>query len=120
MAFRANRNRERKLIRVFQQVIDDHNLIDTGLLRASVDVEVTISNNGLMLVDVSSQDYLKYLYERFFLIEDFSTKQDFKTAISDIWKDWLKDVVKRYPMQSAIKFLEKAQDNTRVKVQIVN
>jgi len=120
MAFRANRNRERKLIRVFQQVIDQHGLIDTGALRASVDVEVTISNNGLMLVDVSSQDYLKYLYERFFLLEDFSRKADFKSAIQDIWQDWIKDVVKRYPMQSAVKFLEKAKDGTRVRVQVVN
>lgn len=118
MAFRANRNKEARLVKVFQQVIDDNGLIDTGALRASVDVEVRITNAGLMLVDVSSQDYLKYLYERFFLIEDFTAKQGFKEAVADIWKDWLKDVIKKYPMQSAVKFLEKV--NTRMTVQIVN
>lgn len=120
MAYRANSNRERKLIRVFQGVIDDNGLIDTGQLRAAVDVQVTISNNGLMLVDVSSMDYLVYLYERFFLIEEFMAKQDFKDAINGIWQDWLKGIVKKYPMESAIKYMEKVASGTRVRVQIVN
>lgn len=119
MAYRANRNLERKLIRIFQEVIDDHELIDTGALRAAVDVNVSVTKNGLMLVDVSSMDYLKYLYERFFLIESFGAKREFKETTRDIFKDFInKEIVKKYPMESAIKLLDKL--NTRITIQIVN
>lgn len=119
MAYRANRNKERTLIRLFQEVIDDNNLIDTGALRASVDVEVQVTRAGLMLVDVSSQDYLKYLYERFFLIEDFTAKPQFSQVVRDIFADFIqKEIIRKYPLQDAAKLLEKL--NTRVTVQIVN
>lgn len=110
---------EKRLIKVFQQVIDDKELIDTGALRASVDVEVQITKNGLMLVDVSSQDYLKYLYERFFLIEDFVSKREFKETTEKIFVDFIeKEIVAKYPFEDLEKKL--AQLNTRITVQIVN
>ena len=118
MAFRAKRQQEKRLIKVFQSVIKDEELIDTGALFKAVDVQVQITKNGLMLIDISSMDYLKYLYERFFLLEQFMGKPETKRITEEIFKDFIADVVKKYPMTSAVKMLEKL--NTRVKAQIVN
>lgn len=118
MAFRAKRNQERQLIRVFQKVIKEEQLIDTGALYKAVDVKVQITNSGLMLIDVSSMDYLKYLYERFFLLEQFMAKPETRAISQEIFKDFIQEIVKKYPMTSAVKKLENL--NTRVKAQIVN
>lgn len=118
MAFRATRNHERQLIRIFQKVIKENELIDTGALYKAVDVNVQITNAGLMLIDVSSMDYLKYLYERFFLLENFMAKPETKKVTQEIFKDFVQEIVKKYPMTSAIKKIENL--NTRVKAQIVN
>lgn len=119
MAYRANRNLERKLARVFREVIEQSGIQrDTGMLLASVDVEVSITNAGLMLVDVSSQDYLKYLYERFFLLEDFAAKQEFKDTIKTIFADFIKKRMKTAKFADPIKWLESLRQ--RVTVQIVN
>lgn len=118
MAFRAKRQQERQLIKVFQKVIKDEELIDTGALYKAVDVQVQITNAGLMLIDISSMDYLKYLYERFFLLEQFMAKPETKKITEEIFKDFIQDIVKKYPMTSAIKKLESLK--TRVKAQIVN
>ena len=118
MAFRATRQQERRLIKVFQQVIKQEQLIDTGALYKAVDVQVQVTNAGLMLIDVSSMDYLKYLYERFFLLETFMAKPETKQITDEIFKDFIQDIVKKYPMTSAVKKLERL--NTRISTQIVN
>lgn len=118
MAFRAKRSQERRLIKVFKQVIKDQDLIDTGALYKAVDVQVSITKTGLMLVDISSMDYLKYLYERFYLLELFMEKPETREITREIFADFVQDIVKKYPMTSAVKLLEKL--NTRVRPQIVN
>lgn len=118
MAYRAKRREEGRLARLFQKVIKEKDLIDTGLLYRSVDVNVQVTNAGLMLVDVSSQDYLKYLYERFFLIEDFSSKPEFKQIVNEIFQDYIAKKIKGKGFTDVEKTLSKL--NTRVKVQIVN
>lgn len=118
MAFRAKRAQERRLIKVFKQVIKDQDLIDTGALYKAVDVQVQITKSGLMLIDISSMDYLKYLYERFYLLELFMEKPETRQITREIFGDFVQDLVKKYPLTSGVKMLEKL--NTRVKAQIVN
>lgn len=118
MYYRAKRSQERRLANVFKKVIKYNELIDTGALYKAVDVNVNITSTGLMLIDISSMDYLKFLYERFFLLENFMAMPETKQITQEIFKEYVQEIVKKYPMTSAIKKIENL--NTRVKAQIVN
>lgn len=79
-----------------KQTITQLGLVNTGKLRDSIIVYIDI-NSDVILIDVTSEDYIKYLIEPYNIVEVWTNQDQFGTAISLVLAPWLEDkIVKEF------------------------
>jgi hypothetical protein len=72
-----------ELTQELKSIIVNKGLVDTGRLRDSIKVDVR-SNESTIQVDVTAEDYLKYLIEDYNIIQEFTNSQKFSQEIQKI------------------------------------
>ena len=73
----------------------------------------------IIKIKIFSEDYLKYLDERFTLTSDFTRARGFNKLVRDIYAEWIPYMIRRFPRLTGFeKVLESI--GTRVEVEIVN
>jgi hypothetical protein len=119
MAFQVSEEIENKMKRRFQRLIRKNGLIDTGALWRSIDITATISDAGQLHIKVYSEDYLKYLDERFVLSSDFVNARGFATIAAEAYTEWVQYMTRRFPL---LEGFDRVLQNVRssVTVEIVN
>ena len=119
MAYQVSEVIEKKMSRRLQRLIRKKNLIDTGALWRSIDITAEVDDAGFIDVKIYSEDYLKYLDERFTVTSDFVNARGFKELVREIYEGWIPYMIKKYPLLSGF---EKVLNNvgSRVSVEIVN
>ena len=119
MAFQVSEKIENQMARRFQRLIRKRNLIDTGSLWRSIDITAEVDDSGFIKIKIFSEDYLKYLDERFTLTSDFTRARGFNKLVRDIYAEWITYMIRRFPRLTGFeKVLESI--GTRVEVEIVN
>lgn len=73
------------LSELFREIIIKMDLIDTGALYRSIVVTVTTQLDSI-IVDIEAEDYLKFLWERYGLIEQFTNDAIFQREMEKIYE----------------------------------
>lgn len=72
-----------ELTQELKSIIVNKGLVDTGRLRDSIKVNIVDSDSTIQ-VNVTAEDYLKYLVEDYNIIQDFTNSQKFSQEIQKI------------------------------------
>jgi len=71
-----------------KQTITQLGLVNTGKLRDSIIVYIDVKSDTV-LMDVKSEDYIKFLIEPYNIVETWVEKPGFKDALSLLLESWL-------------------------------
>lgn len=89
-----------KLTKLFKDLIIKEDLIDTGALLKSVRVFVKVDYD-LVIINITSKYYVKYLKDRYHLIDQFLSNsvlnQELELIYTPIYETYLENLVNNLP-----------------------
>lgn len=91
--FKPKQWNQRQFTEGLRKEIKNAGLIETGTLYGSIDISVTIDDNGVMTLDIYAVEYLKYLWFGYNL-ENFVYKGAY---LWTAYAQWLDYMTKKYP-----------------------
>ena len=112
---------ERKMEARFKRLIRKNALIDTGALYKSIQMTAWIDDSGYVTIKLYSEDYLKYLDDRFSLSADFLYGPKFNTILIPMYEGWINYMIKKYPRLGGFeRVLENIDPRNKIDLIIVN